>query len=103
MRTGIKKRLKKGPNKTYLLIFAVASHGMVLDGAQIVLINEYDPKTGFFKIWAIEYDIRRLAKDNTNAYIIGLMACCREMFSSQKHSGLFGGTEQQVLVHFDMK
>ena len=73
-----------------------------MDGRQIVLINEYNPKTGFFKIWGIEADIRRLAKDNTNAYIIGLMACCREIFSSKKHCGLFGGTEQQAFVHFDM-
>ena len=43
-----------------------------------------------------------MAKDNTNAYIIGLMACCREIFSTQRHCGLFGGTEQQALVHFDM-
>ena len=73
-----------------------------MDGRQIVLINEFDKKTGFYRLWGIEADIRRLAKSNTNAYIIGLFACCREIFSSTKHCGLFGGSMQQAYVHYDM-
>ena len=67
---------------------------MQMDGRQTVLINEFDHKTGFYKMWGIEANIRLLAKNNTNAYIIGLMACCREIFNTQRHCGLFGGTEQ---------
>ena len=101
VRTGIAKRLKASPDNTFLLVYALAGHGMQMDGRQIILINQYDKKTGFYKLWGIEADIRRLAKANTNAYIIGLFACCREIFSSTKHCGLFGGTVQQAYVHFD--
>ena len=101
VRTGIAKRLKASPDNTFLLVYALAGHGMQMEGRQIVLINQYDSKTGFYKLWGIEADIRRLATANTNAYIIGLFACCREIFSGTKHCGLFGGTVQQAFVHFD--
>ena len=96
MRTGILKRLKASPDKKFLLIYALAGHGMQMDGRQVVLINTYDKKTGFYRIWGIETDIRNLAKNNSNAYLICLLACCREIFSTQKHFGLFGGSEQQA-------
>ena len=101
VRTSIKKRIKKTPDNTFVLVFALAGHGMQMDGRQIVLINQYDKKTRFYKLWSIEADIRGMAKNNTNAYVIGLFACCREIFNNQKHCNLFGGTQQQACVHFD--
>ena len=52
-------------------------------------------------MWGVENDIRTLAKNNGNSYSIALFACCREIHSTQKHSGLFSGSEQQALAHFD--
>ena len=82
VRTGIAKRLKASPDKTFLLLYALAGHGIQLDGRQVVLINTFDKKTGFYRIWGIEAEIRKYAKDNANAYVIGLMACCREIHST---------------------
>ena len=83
-------------------MFALAGHGIQLDGRQTILINEFDKRSGFYKMWSIETNIRNWASRNTNTYIIGLFACCREIFSTKRHCGLFGGTEQQACVHFDM-
>ena len=67
----------------------------------MLIVNDYDKKTAFYKMWGIENDIRTLAKNNRNSYSVALFACCREIHNTQKHSGLFGGSEQQALAHFD--
>ena len=103
VRTSIAKRLKARPDKTFLLVYALAGHGMQMDGRQIVLINTFDKKTGFYRVWGIEAEIRKYAKNNKNSYVIGLMACCREMHSTKKHSGHFGGSMQQAQVYFDVQ
>ena len=92
-RTRISKRLKAHPDQTFLLLYGLAGHGMQVHGRQVLLTNTFDKKTGFYKMWGVENDIRTLSKNNTNSYIIALFACCREIHNSQSHSGLFGGSE----------
>ena len=74
---------------------------MQVNGRQVLLVNDFDKKTAFYRMWGVENDIRTLAKNNSNSYSVALFACCREIHSTQKHSGLFGGSEQQALAHFD--
>ena len=101
VRSSIAKRLQSNPDKTFLLLYAFAGHGIQRAGKQFIVINTFDPQTGFYKMWGIEYEIRRSAQLNRNSYQIGLFACCREVFTSEKHSGFFGGTVLQALAHFD--
>ena len=72
-----------------------------MEGKQVVVVDEFDKKTTFYKIWAVEHDIRDSSKKMKNTYTIGLFACCREIFSNQNHRGYIGGTILQALVHFD--
>ena len=74
---------------------------MQVNGRQVLVVNTFDKKTAFYKMWGVENDIRTLAKNNTNSYSVALFACCREIHNTQRHSGLFGGSEQQALTHFD--
>ena len=45
----ISKQLREGkkkmPTENYLLVFLFAGHGILKDGMQCVLYNEYDPET----------------------------------------------------------
>ena len=102
IRGKLKKRIKKHPNETFLIVWAFAGHGMQVNGRQALLINTWDRKTAFYCMWVVETEIRTLAKDNHNTYSVALFACCREIHSTQKHNVLFGGTEQQALAHFDV-
>ena len=99
-RSSITNKLKLQPDETFLIAYAIAGHGMSMDGRQVVLINHYDSGTSWYKIWGIESDIRRLAAKNSHAYFLSIFASCREIFTN-RHRGLFKGTEQQALVHFD--
>ena len=74
-----------------------------MDGKQMAVVNDWDKKTTFYKMWPAEADIREGAKRNKNAYIIGVFACCREIFNSKTHRDLFGGTEVQASVAFSTK
>ena len=50
--------LNKFPNETNLIIKCFACHGMIMDGRQIVLFNEYNKSYGFYKHFAVEEDVR---------------------------------------------
>ena len=41
-----------------------------------------------------------MAKKFSNTYLVGIFACCRELFSATKHCGYFGGTKQEAVTHF---
>ena len=74
---------------------------MSVNGRQVLLVNSFDKKIAFYRMWGVENDIRNSAKNNRNSYSVALFACCREIHSTQRHTGLFGGSEQQALAHFD--
>ena len=73
---------------------------MQMDGEQVLVINEFNKRTGFYQIWNAEADIRTMAKKHPNTFSVGIFACCREIFSTTRHCGLFGGTYEEALAHF---
>ena len=93
IRGKLKKRIKKHPNETFLIVWALAGHGMQVNGRQVLLVNTCEKKTAFYFMWGVENDIRNIARDNQNTYSVALFACCREIHNTQKHNVLFGGSE----------
>ena len=82
------------PEENYTIIYTIAAHGILRDGKQTVLINEYDKKTGFYKVWNVEANIRLLASTFHNTYHIAFFACCREFYNSARHTGCFASKEE---------
>ena len=64
-----------------------AGHGMLYEGKQVLLTNEFDPKKGFYKKINVEACVRDLTASHPNLYWIAIFACCRELYDPQKHSG----------------
>ena len=77
MRAGKGDRKAKKPVEKYLIIFLFAGHGILKDGMQALLYNEYDPSTRFYKVLNAEAKLRLWSEIYPNAYIIGIFACCR--------------------------
>ena len=73
--------MRKNPDETVFVLIAAASHGMSFNGAQALLVNELNNATGFYKVFAAEEDCRDIAKNHSNSYLLGLFACCREIFN----------------------
>ena len=65
------------PMERYLIMFLFAGHGLQKDGQQVMLYNEYDPKTRFYKLFRAELKLRIFAEIYQNSYIVGIFACCR--------------------------
>ena len=74
-----------------------------MDGRQMAVINDWEKKTSFYKMWPAEADIRDRAKKCNNGYFIGIFACCREIFNPLRHRDLIAGTEIQANVAFATK
>ena len=73
---------KKASKKVnYLVIVFIAGHGVLKDGGQIILLNEFDRLNGYYKTYKIEVQLRWLAKNFPNSYIVGIFACCRQVFN----------------------
>ena len=80
---------KRNPQDIVLALTCFASHGMILDGRQVILINEFDKRKGFYKIFGVEEIMRKLALKFSNAYLVVIFACCREIFLAAQHCGGF--------------
>lgn len=79
-----------------------AGHGMILNGGQVVLTNNYDPKCKFYEFILVEMRIRLCSKNLTNVYFIALFACCREIYNEAKtKKGIASPLAKNCGVHKD--
>ena len=78
---------KQNPHETVFALFCFASHGMIQDGRQVILVNELNQMKGFYKFYGAEENMRTAARSFSNSYIVGIFACCREIFLVTQHSG----------------
>ena len=83
----LSKRLREGkkarPPENYLVIILFAGHGILKDGMQALLYNEYDQAAGFYKIMKAESKLRVWAEIYPNLYVIGVFACCRQLWDPE--------------------
>ena len=70
-------RIGNEPDKNFCVFMLTAGHGLLMEGGQALVINEYNVKTRFYKLLRIENWIRTMAKQYRNTYFIGVFACCR--------------------------
>ena len=97
-RDKISSKLNKGkkanPPENYLVIFLFACHGVLYEGNQSIVLNEYDNSTKWYKLFAVEKKLRMWAEIYPNAYIIGIFACCRQLWDSEEMTGLISKVEK---------
>ena len=48
------KLLRDNPHQTVLIFSCYSSHGMIQDGRQVILVNEFDSNKGFYRLFAAE-------------------------------------------------
>ena len=61
MFTDLGRLFKNYPNETVLSLSCFASHGMIQDGRQIILLNQFDKSKGFYKKLGVEEEMRKKA------------------------------------------
>ena len=98
------KRLRKDPKKVQLGIFFLAGHGMICDGTQHFLLNEFCKAREFYKLYPIERIARTLTETMRQSYLIVIVACCRENFNFKRHNNCVGADKKsQACVQFWIK
>ena len=50
----LRNKLEDNPDTNHLILFVITGHGMNEAGQQVLLINEYDESTKFYKRYAFE-------------------------------------------------
>ena len=84
---GTHKLCKQNPHETVLALFCYSSHGMIQDGRQMIVVNQFNEAKGFYRLYGAEENMRTATTIFSNAYIVGIFACCREIFLVTQHSG----------------
>ena len=98
MTTNLNRLLKNNPHETILALFCFASHGMIQDGRQVILVNEHNKLKGFYKLFGAEQNMRTAAQTYSNAYIVGIFACCREIFLVTQHSECISLADKNEII-----
>ena len=83
----LEKAKKARPMENIVIIFLFAGHGILKDGCQTLVLNEFDPNTKFYKLLTVEDKIRTLSNTYPNIYNIAIFACCRELW---RHEDMIG-------------
>ena len=82
----------------YLIIFLFTGRGMMQEGQQVLLMNEFDKKTRFYKIFKAESKLRFLAETYPNSYMIGIFACSRQLYNETKFEGICHSKEEVKVI-----
>ena len=90
---GIFKMLKKSPESKFFGMLLYAGHGMIRDGRQNFLLNQFDKKKGFYQLSAIEENFRGIPAKYMNSYMVGIVACCREIYIKERHCNCVGAID----------
>ena len=103
----ITRRIKGQPEEQFLVILLFAGHGILKQGVQNIVLNEFNPKDGFYKMHAIEGVVRAWANMLQNAYFITIFACCRQTYDQNTMQGFFDadqvGKEEKKVAEDDLK
>ena len=83
----IKQYALDNENDDILSIQMFAGHGMIYNGSQVVLTNNFDNRKRFYEFLQVETCIKYNSKRQTNVYYITLFACARENFVLGKKIG----------------
>ena len=71
---------ESNPPRNILVVSVFAGHGILKNGTQTLVLNEYDQESEFYKLLEAEHKMRLLSDMYSNSYIIAIFACCREIF-----------------------
>ena len=71
--------IKQKPTRKYTVICFFVGHGIVRDCMQEILLNQFDEKDNFYKSFEAERTIRDMSKKYSNAYMVTLFACSRQL------------------------
>ena len=71
------------PKEEILSLQTFACHGIISEGSQKVLINEFDQYGTFYQTVNVETSIRLNASRVPNVYFLLLFACCREGYTAK--------------------
>ena len=98
----IGRRLKKGreakPRENILVVCMFSCHGTLMDGCQSVIFGDFDETPDLFngvkyiprdyyKIIKIEHILRTWSERYLNSYIVGIFACCRQLYNRESMTG----------------
>ena len=84
-----------------MVLFAGIS--MQIEGHAVILHNEFDRTTGFFKKFSLEKKMRSWAELYQNAYTICIYACNRDIYSPEKYNFTCTGQDEKESELFEIE
>ena len=89
---------KTAPDVQHFGLLLFAGHGMIKDGVQCFVLNQFNKIVGFYKLDAVESHIRGISKQCKNGYFVAAFACCREIWLEEKHANCVGAKSLEEAI-----
>ena len=93
----LRESKKMKPPEKHLIVFLFAGHGVLRDGMQFLIYNEWNKREKFYHMLSAEAKLRSWAEIYPHAYIISIFACCRQLYDPKKMTDLFSLAEAKQL------
>ena len=81
-------RLKNNPTTNFLIMYVFTGHGMNVKGQQVLLLNEFDQASNWYKMLNVEAKIKFIAQMYPNSYQLAFFSCDREIYDKAFHFGV---------------
>ena len=65
------------------------------------MVNELNRRTKYYHLYGAEHELRLWASKHRNVYLVCIFACCREPYNKLRHSGCYGGSQQEALLAYE--
>ena len=57
----LRKLIQNNPSRRFFLAYVISGAGQIMDGGQVLLLNELDKSAGWYKVFPVEKQMRNLA------------------------------------------
>ena len=103
VRVHVRDRIKLNVDRSFLIFYIFACHGIQIDGKQAVVVNGFDKRAEFYNLYVAETELRQWASKYSNSFHMCIFACCREIHNKSRHSGCVSGPIEVAREHFNKK
>ena len=64
----VRTLLKESGDQKIAIVWCFACHGVQANGMQAVIVNEFNKRLGYYKLWYVENMIRGFARKHPNSF-----------------------------------
>ena len=92
MFSNVIKRVQEGqnsePTTKFLIVYIFSGYCLQVDGQLVILLNQFDKATRYYKFIGVEKKMRTIAEMYANTYQVAFFTTCKQNYIEKLHTGI---------------